>query len=100
MCYSKKTNHKKSSKGENEEQKSVHSYKKYQNCKAYTSLLVVTLNVDRLNFPIKCCRMGDETVSNNMMFKRDPFWIYGYAKMGLSWWLSSRESTYNARDTS
>ena len=58
--------------------------KKYQNCKAYTSLLVVTLNVDKLNFPIKCCRMGDETVSNNMMFKKDPFCIYGYAKMGLS----------------
>lgn len=82
MCYYKKsTNHKEGSKGEDEEQKSIHSYKKYQNCKAYTSLLVVTLNVDRLNFPIKCCRMGDETVSNYMMFKRDPFldlWICKY----------------------
>lgn len=77
----KSTNHKEGSKGEDEEQKSIHSYKKYQNCKAYTSLLVVTLNVDRLNFPIKCCRMGDETVSNYMMFKRDPFldlWICKY----------------------
>ena len=72
---------------------------KYQNCKAYTSLLVVTLNVDRLNFPNKCCRMSGKTVSNYMMVRRDPFLIYGYANMGLSWWLSSKESTCNAGDT-
>ena len=81
LLQKKSTNHKEGSKGEDEEQKSIHSYKKCQNCKAYTSLLVVTLNVNRLNFPIKCCRIGDETVSNYMMFKRDPFldlWICKY----------------------